>query len=238
MTTLPPFAARIRHVTRAYRRGIEEEVHALRGISFDIPAGQYLAIMGPSGCGKSTLMNILGCLDRPTGGDYELHGQQVAQLDDTALSRVRGRQIGFVFQSFHLIPQLSIRENVEMPLFYQGVASAQRHARASAALESVGLGARMTHRPSELSGGQMQRTAIARAMVTNPAILLADEPCGNLDSAASAGILDLFDRLNASGRTVAMVTHDENVARRCQRVIRLRDGRVDDDSLPTPAHAD
>lgn len=231
------YAARLHAVTRAYRRGLEEQVHALRGVSFDIPTGQYLAIMGPSGCGKSTLMNLLGCLDRPTSGHYELHGQQVAQLEDTALSRVRGRQIGFVFQSFHLIPQLSIRENVEMPLFYQGVAPRERRERATLALESVGLGARMTHRPSELSGGQMQRTAIARAMVTDPAILLADEPCGNLDSAASAGILDLFDRLHASGRTVVMVTHDPAVAGRCQRVIRLHDGLVESDTMKAPPHA-
>ncbi len=231
------YAARLQSVTRSYQRGTAPAVHALRGVSFGIPAGQYLAIMGPSGCGKSTLMNLLGCLDRPTSGTYELHGQQVAELDDTELSRVRGRQIGFVFQSFNLIPQLTIRENVEVPLFYQGVPAAARRARAEAALRSVGLETRLTHLPSELSGGQMQRTAIARAIVTDPAILMADEPCGNLDSAASAGILALFEQLHASGRTLIMVTHDEGIAKRCQRVLRLRDGRVESDSLPGVSHA-
>jgi putative ABC transport system ATP-binding protein len=204
-------------------------VEALRGVDLQIPHGQYLAIMGASGSGKSTLMNILGCLDRPTAGRYRLDGEEVADLDDEHLSRIRGRRIGFVFQAFNLIPELSVLENVEVPLFYQGVPRPQRQPRALAMLERVGLGERTTHRPGELSGGQQQRVAIARALVTEPAILMADEPTGNLDSATGFAILELIDELHASGLTIIMVTHDERIAERCERVIRLRDGMIERD---------
>ena len=204
-------------------------VEALRGIDLRIPTGQYLAIMGSSGSGKSTLMNILGCLDRPTSGSYRLEGLDVATLDDTALSRARGRRIGFVFQAFNLISELTIVENVEVPLFYQGLPRSKRHELAIAKLELVGLADRLNHRPSELSGGQQQRVAIARSLVTNPAILMADEPTGNLDSQTGRSILDLFDRFHDEGLTVIMVTHDDLVAQRCQRVIRLADGLIESD---------
>lgn len=204
-------------------------VEALRGIDLTIPTGQYCAIMGSSGSGKSTLMNVLGCLDRPTSGSYLLEGLDVATLDDTALSRARGRRIGFVFQAFNLISELTIVENVEVPLFYQGIPRATRHEMAVSKLELVGLSDRLNHRPSELSGGQQQRVAIARSLVTNPAILMADEPTGNLDSQTGRSILDLFDQLHQKGLTVIMVTHDDSVAERCQRVIRLADGMIESD---------
>ena len=205
-------------------------VEALRGIDLKIPTGQYLAIMGSSGSGKSTLMNILGCLDRPTSGSYRLEGLDVATLDDTSLSRARGRRIGFVFQAFNLISELTIVENVEVPLFYQGLPRSRRHELAVAKLELVGLADRLNHRPNELSGGQQQRVAIARSLVTNPAILMADEPTGNLDSRTGRSILELFDRFHDEGLTVIMVTHDDLVAQRCQRVIRLADGLIESDS--------
>ena len=204
-------------------------VEALRGIDLIIPTGQYCAIMGSSGSGKSTLMNVLGCLDRLTSGSYLLEGLDVATLDDTALSRARGRRIGFVFQAFNLISELTIVENVEVPLFYQGIPRATRHEMAVTKLELVGLSDRLNHRPSELSGGQQQRVAIARSLVTNPAILMADEPTGNLDSQTGRSILDLFDQLHQKGLTVIMVTHDDSVAERCQRVIRLADGLIESD---------
>ncbi len=204
-------------------------VEALRGIDLEIPAGQYCAIMGSSGSGKSTLMNILGCLDRPTDGVYELEGLDVASLDDTALSRQRGRRIGFVFQAFNLVSELTIVENVEVPLFYQGLGRVERQQRAIERLELVGLQDRLGHRPAELSGGQQQRVAIARALVTNPAIVMADEPTGNLDSTTGTTILELFDGLHAQGLTIIMVTHDDSVADRCQRIVRLRDGLVERD---------
>ncbi|MBC03931.1 MAG: hypothetical protein CMJ34_11615 [Phycisphaerae bacterium] len=205
-------------------------VEALRGIDLTIPTGQYLAIMGSSGSGKSTLMNLLGCLDRPTSGSYRLEGLDVSTLDDDSLSQARGRRIGFVFQAFNLISELTIVENVEVPLFYQGVSRSKRHELAISRLELVGLADRLDHRPNELSGGQQQRVAIARSLVTNPAILMADEPTGNLDSRTGHSILDLFDRFHAEGLTVIMVTHDDNVARRCQRVIRLADGLIESDT--------
>lgn len=201
-------------------------VEALRGIDLTIPAGQYVAIMGASGSGKSTLMNILGCLDRPTAGSYKLDGIDVASIDDERLSKIRGRRIGFVFQAFNLISELTVLENVEVPLLYQGVPRRERRQRALEKIEIVGLADRVRHRPSELSGGQQQRTAIARALVSNPAVLMADEPTGNLDSATGIAILDVIDGLHAQGLTIVLVTHDERVADRSQRIVRLSDGLV------------
>ena len=206
-------------------------VEALKPMDLDIPRGQYLGIMGASGSGKSTLMNLLGSLDRPTGGQYKLDGVDIASLDDEAVSSVRGLKIGFVFQSFNLIPELTIGENVEVPLFYRGVNRADRHQQAIEMLERVGLGDRLSHRPSQLSGGQQQRVAIARALVGSPSILLADEPTGNLDSATGRSILELFDELHNEGLTIIMVTHDENVAERCNRILRLADGLVASDEV-------
>ena len=204
-------------------------VEALRGVDLVIRKGDYVAIMGASGSGKSTMMNVLGCLDRPTGGAFLLAGRDVVTMDDEELSRFRGRTIGFVFQAFNLIPQLTVEENVEVPLFYQSVHKQERRERAIEALKLVGLGDRLGHRPRELSGGQQQRTAIARALVTRPVVLLADEPTGNLDSATGKAILETFDSLHAQGMTLIMVTHDDNVAARCHRVVRLRDGVVESD---------
>ncbi|HRP63351.1 MAG TPA: ABC transporter ATP-binding protein [Phycisphaerales bacterium] len=206
-------------------------VEALKGASLSIPRGQYIAIMGASGSGKSTMMNILGCLDQPTSGEYLLDGRDVARMDDDELSRVRGSKIGFVFQAFNLISELTIVENVQVPLFYQGVPKAERNRRAIEKLNIVGLGDRLTHRPKELSGGQQQRTAIARALVNDPSIIMADEPTGNLDSKTGEAILALIDDLHASGMTIIMVTHDERVAERCQRIVRLRDGEIESDTL-------
>lgn len=206
-------------------------VEALKGVDLVVPRGQYTAIMGPSGSGKSTLMNLLGCLDQPTTGAYLLDGQDVAQMTDEELSDYRGRKIGFVFQAFNLISQLKIEDNVEVPLFYQGVPKPERQRRAREALATVGLGDRVGHRPSELSGGQQQRTAIARALVTRPVVLMADEPTGNLDTATGEAILKVFEDLHASGMTILMVTHDDRIAHRCQRVVRLRDGLVESDVL-------
>jgi putative ABC transport system ATP-binding protein len=206
-------------------------VEALRGVDLNVPSGQSLAIMGPSGSGKSTLMNILGCLDQPTSGSFAIAGTDVSTLDDSALSLVRGDKIGFVFQSFNLIPQLTIEENVEVPLFYRRVKASERKAKASSMLERVGLGDRMSHKPSELSGGQQQRAAIARALVTNPSILLADEPTGNLDTKTGEDILRLFDEMHAEGLTIMVVTHDEEVGKRCDRTIHLLDGVIDRDTM-------
>jgi putative ABC transport system ATP-binding protein len=209
-------------------------VEALRGVDIIIREGEYVAIMGASGSGKSTLMNILGCLDRPTEGDYLLDGRNSIEMDDEALSRFRGEKIGFVFQAFNLIPQLTVEENVEVPLFYQGKPAKERRDRAVECLDSVGLGDRMGHRPRELSGGQQQRVAIARALVTRPVILMADEPTGNLDSKTGESILRLFENLHEAGMTLIMVTHDDKIATRCGRVIRLRDGLVESDRLNAP----
>lgn len=202
-------------------------VEALRGIDLDVPTGEYLAIMGASGSGKSTLLNLLGCLDRPTNGQYFLEGEDVSQLDDTSLSRIRGRRIGFVFQAFNLIRELGITENVEVPLFYQGIHRTQRRAKAIACLEQVGLSKRLTHRPAELSGGEQQRAAMARSLVTNPTILLADEPTGNLDSSNGKAIMNVFENLHKEGITIIMITHDPNIAAHAQRTIWLQDGLVD-----------
>lgn len=208
---------------------------ALRGIDLAIHQGDYLAIMGPSGSGKSTLLTLLGCLDRATDGTFILGGKDVRAMNDAELSSFRGRTIGFVFQSFNLIPQHTIAENVAIPLFYQGVGRRERLARAEEVLRLVGLGDRLEHRPAELSGGQQQRAAIARALVTKPVILLADEPTGNLDSATGRAILGVFDELYRKGITIIMVTHDPSVAARCGRVVRLRDGLIESDVRQTPA---
>lgn len=206
-------------------------VAALDGIDLSIPKGQSLAIMGASGSGKSTLMNVLGCLDQPTEGTYMLGGIDVSSLDDEALSQVRGTHIGFIFQSFNLIPQLTIAENVEVPLFYQKVHPNERAERAEQLLVKVGLEDRLGHRPNELSGGQQQRAAIARALVTSPSILLADEPTGNLDSKTSGEVLTLFDELHDEGLTTLLVTHDDYVGSRCERTVHLNDGLIESDTL-------
>jgi putative ABC transport system ATP-binding protein len=225
--------AELRSLTKTYFKPDGSiMVEALRSVDLSIPRGQYLAIMGASGSGKSTLMNVLGCLDRPTSGKYLVAGRDVGEMDDEELSLFRGESIGFVFQAFNLIPQLTVEGNVEVPLFYQQIHKAERHRRAMAALETVGLADRTTHRPSELSGGQQQRVAIARALVTRPLILLADEPTGNLDTATGEAVLATVEHLHAEGMTVIMVTHDDEVSARCQRIIRLRDGSIESDSLP------
>jgi putative ABC transport system ATP-binding protein len=221
---------RIRDLTREYRMG-EERILALRGVSLDIHRNEYVAIMGPSGSGKSTMMNLLGCLDTPTGGEYWLNGVEVSGLSDDELARVRNREIGFVFQTFNLLPRSTALHNVELPLVYAGVSARDRRSRATTALERVGLGDRMDHRPNELSGGQRQRVAIARALVNQPSILLADEPTGNLDSVTSEEIMRVFGDLHASGQTVIMVTHEPDIAAHAERVVVLRDGRVESDRL-------
>jgi putative ABC transport system ATP-binding protein len=226
-------------VYRHYAMG-GETIAALDGVSFSITRGEYVAIVGRSGSGKSTLMNVLGCLDQPTQGRYRLGGQDVQTLSDDALSELRNRHIGFVFQNFQLLSRASALANVGLPLLYRGVARRERDARARAALERVGLGARMKHRPNELSGGQRQRVAIARALVGDPSLLLADEPCGNLDSSTGASILALFDELHQGGNTIVMVTHEPDIAAQCPRVIQLANGRVASDergrTKPTAEH--
>ena len=215
----------LENVWRTYRVG-EEPLHALKSVTWTVPAGEYVAVMGPSGSGKSTLLNVIGCLDRPSSGSYRLDGDEVGDLSDEALSGVRRYKIGFVFQSFHLVPRLTAEENVALPLVLAGVAPEERRARAAAALEAVGLAHRAGHRPAELSGGESQRVAIARSTVMRPRILLADEPTGNLDSAAGRQVLELLERMNAEGLTLVIVTHDPNVGRRANRVIVLRDGEI------------
>ena len=220
--------ARLVNLTKTYRMGAEVTIEALRGVNLTVEEGDYLAVMGPSGSGKSTLLNLMGCLDRPSGGRYVLGGEDVSGLSDAALSEVRGRRIGFVFQSFNLIPQLSALDNIEVPLFYQGVHRRERRRRAADLADRVGLGARARHRPTELSGGEQQRVAIARALANDPLILLADEPTGNLDSATGSDILDLFDALADRGRTLIVVTHDPQVGERTHRIVRMADGKVVD----------
>ena len=225
----------LRDIRKTYENGALK-VPVLHGITFTIARGEYVAIMGPSGSGKSTLMNLIGCLDRPTSGTYVLDGVDVSELDDNALAEIRLRKLGFVFQGFNLLARTDALHNVALPLFYAGVPSARRLRQAQAMLEEVGIGDRGRHQPSQLSGGQQQRVAIARALVNDPAVLLADEPTGNLDSRTSEDIMGLFGKLHESGRTILMVTHDENVARRARRVIRLLDGLVvSDESLPQSA---
>ncbi len=216
-------------LTREYQMGAER-VHALRGVSLAIRRNEYVAIMGPSGSGKSTLMNLIGCLDTPSEGEYWLNGQEVSRMSDDALARVRNREIGFVFQTFNLLPRASALQNVELPLVYAGCGSRDRAVRAARALERVGLADRMHHRPNEMSGGQRQRVAIARALVNEPSILLADEPTGNLDSVTSEEIMRVFGALHAQGQTVILVTHEPDIAAHAERVVVLRDGRIASDT--------
>ena len=227
-TPVPSPIVQLQDITKTYRLGLVT-VEALRGVSVLVEEGDYISIMGPSGCGKSTLLNLLGCLDRPTTGRYLLGTQDVSQMEDNALSRVRGSRLGFVFQSYNLIQQLTVLENIEVPLYYQGRPENECRALAREIATRVGLENRLEHKPFELSGGQQQRVAIARALVNDPLLILADEPTGNLDSSSGAEILRLFDDLNAQGKTLVMVTHDNNVSGRARRTIRLRDGRIESD---------
>jgi len=228
-------AARIVNLVKNYYlEGVV--VEALRGITLDFYEGDFVALMGPSGSGKSTLLNLLGCLDRPTSGQYYLAGRNVSQLDDDELSEVRSRYIGFVFQSYHLLPQYTVLENIEVPLLYQGRLDQRARQRCVRLAQMVGLGDRLGHRPSQLSGGQQQRVAIARALVNDPRVILADEPTGNLDSKASVEIMELLTALNAAGKTIIMVTHENDIAAWARRVIRLRDGRVESDTRTRPLH--
>ncbi len=215
----------LQDVTKVYEMG-SVRVEALRGVSLRIDAGEYVAIMGPSGSGKSTLMHIIGCLDVATAGSYRLAGEDVSVMDDVELAEVRNRRIGFVFQQFNLLPSLNALRNVELPLSYAAIDRATRHRQARAALDRVGLGDRVDHRPGELSGGQQQRVAVARALATDPDLVLADEPTGNLDSTATADVLALFDELHRAGRTVVLITHEAEIAERAARIIRIRDGAI------------
>jgi putative ABC transport system ATP-binding protein len=223
-----PLVIDIAGVTKLYKMGTET-VHALRGVALKIHRNEFLAIMGPSGSGKSTLMNMIGCLDTPTAGHYEFNKVSVAEMSDDDLAGIRNREIGFVFQTFNLLPRSTALHNVELPLIYAGVPRHERLDRARAALDAVGLGDRMGHKPNELSGGQRQRVAIARALVTRPSIILADEPTGNLDSKTGVEIMNLFEELYAQGNTIVLVTHEEDIARHARRIVRLRDGLIESD---------
>lgn len=218
----------INNMTRHYKMG-ETIVRALNGVTFDIMENEYIAIMGPSGSGKSTLMNMIGCLDTPTSGEYILNGNRVSELDDSELAQVRNREIGFVFQTFNLLPRTDCLSNVELPLIYSGIKSSERKKRAQDVLNRVGLGDRVDHKPNELSGGQRQRVAIARALVNNPSILLADEPTGNLDTKTGEEIMNLFEDLYRAGNTIIVVTHENEIAEHARRIVRLRDGLIESD---------
>ena len=220
---------RIEDMYKIYRMGTNE-VHALRGVSLHVRPGEFVAVIGPSGSGKSTLMNMIGCLDTPTSGKYFLDGKEVSKLKDDALADIRNRKIGFIFQGFNLIPKLTALENVELPLVYMGVSSRDRHRMAVEALERVGLGDRLNHKPSELSGGQQQRVAVARALSSRPPILLADEPTGALDSKSGAEILGMMQELHSEGKTIVLITHDSNIAGMAQRIVRIYDGMLAEDS--------
>jgi putative ABC transport system ATP-binding protein len=228
----------VRDLKKRYEMGAEV-VWALDGVSLDIEEGEYVAIMGPSGSGKSTLMNMLGCLDTPTSGTYYLNGQNVSTMTDDELAEIRNREIGFIFQTFNLLPRVDCMQNAELPLVYAGMSRSQRRERAAEALRQVGLGDRLDHKPNELSGGQRQRVATARALVNRPSILLADEPTGNLDSETSADIMNLFESLFRQGNTILVVTHEEDIAHHARRIIRLRDGKIEQDRpVDHPALAD
>ncbi|NBD09714.1 ABC transporter ATP-binding protein [Corallococcus silvisoli] len=232
-TKQAPPVVQLRNVTKVYRTG-DVEVRALRGVDFTVEPGEFVSIMGSSGSGKSTLMNILGCLDRPSSGEYLLNGREVARLDRDGLARVRNRTLGFVFQSFNLLARTTALENVELPMLYAGVPSKERRARAKEALERVGLGARLDHHPKQLSGGQQQRVAIARALVGRPRVILADEPTGNLDSRTTVEVMALFQQLQKEGLTLVLVTHEPDVAEYTQRVVVVKDGRIVNDRRQTP----
>ena len=218
----------MREIWKTYQMG-NEEVHALHGVSFEVRKGEYIAIIGPSGSGKSTLMNLIGCLDTPSNGEYWLNGKNVSEMDDDELARIRNQEVGFVFQTFNLLARATALHNVELPLIYGGIGSTQRHEMAKQALKAVDLMDRMTHRPNELSGGQRQRVAIARALVNHPSILLADEPTGALDTHTSMEIMDLFERLHAEGNTIIVVTHEPDIAKRAHRILSIRDGLIEKD---------
>lgn len=229
-TSVKPAIIRTDNLWKTYTMG-SEQLHALRGVSFEIQRNEYVAIMGPSGSGKSTLMNLIGCLDTPTQGQYWLNGKLVSDMEDDELAYVRNREIGFVFQTFNLLARATALQNVELPLIYSGIPSAERLKRAKEALERVDLGSRMGHKPNELSGGQRQRVAIARALVNNPSIILADEPTGNLDSATSYEIMGLLDTLQSQGNTIILVTHEPDIAEYAHRVLHILDGNIDSDKL-------
>lgn len=222
----------IKDVTRTYTMG-DQEVHALKGVTLNVNKGEYIAIMGPSGSGKSTLMNMIGCLDVPSSGTYLLDGQSVGEMTEDELAEIRNQKIGFVFQTFNLVPRASVFQNVELPLIYLGMPRKQRKIVAEQAIESVGLGDRAAHKPNELSGGQRQRVAIARALVCNPSIILADEPTGNLDTNTGKEIMDLLNALHQKGNTIVLVTHEDEIADHAQRILRLRDGLVESDIIKT-----